>query len=245
LRASEYPYILHFKRALKGIASSVEVLVYDEAFKLALDLAKGKVHLAMAPVPSLLVAHRVSWGSVVIIGGGSSGGAGVVLSKPPEEVESVATTMASSMEFCLEHMGVKGRRVYMKSGSEILEAVFQRRVDAGVLWQPYLVIAESRGLETLSCNTPFCCLLGANISLAGLADKLRALLAQAIRKARSESVDVVAYSNLLGLDTGLVKKTLKEYEFLEEPPISDIKNSIDALRRTVLPDDTWREAILS
>jgi len=245
LRASEYPYILHFKRALKSIAGSVDVLVYDEAFKLALDLARGKVHLAMAPLPSLLAVHRISGGGVVVVGGGSRGGAGVALSRRAERIESVATTMASSMELCLEYTRVKGRRIYMRGGYEILEAVLQGRVDAGALWQPYLDIAEGRGLGVLDCNIPFCCLLGANASLAELAGKIRTLLEQAIQKTRSGMIDVVAYSSLLELDTELVRRTLGKYEFLEEPPLSDIKNSISILRRVVLPDSTWREAILA
>ncbi|MFN4046350.1 MAG: winged helix-turn-helix transcriptional regulator, partial [Acidilobaceae archaeon] len=100
LRASEYPYILDFAGRLRGFFSEVKVKVYDEAFKLALDLSTNKVQVAMAPVPTLMLAHRISSGRVQIIGGGSGGGAFILESK--RGGSGHATTMASTMEMCSE-----------------------------------------------------------------------------------------------------------------------------------------------
>ena len=72
LRASEYPYILDFMRGLREKFVDVRIRIYDEAFRLAVDIASNRVQLAMAPVPTLLLAHRISSGRVHIIGGGSA-----------------------------------------------------------------------------------------------------------------------------------------------------------------------------
>ncbi len=95
LRATEYLYIIPFIKELKKLYNNIEILVYDEAFKLAYDIAIGKVHLGMAPVVSHLLIHRISGGGSFIIGGGSGGGAGLVIG---DGGIGHATTMASSME---------------------------------------------------------------------------------------------------------------------------------------------------
>lgn len=241
LRASEYPYIMGFARLLKDKYANVEILVYDEAFRLALDLVSNKVHVAMAPAVSLLVAHRLSAGQVVIIGGGSGGGAGFAYSGP--EKESHATTMASTMELCAELHNLKGRRVYKKSGKEILDSVTRGEVDVGVLWEPYLELARRSGLETDPCDAPFCCLLGINKSLEEEAGFLARSLSRAISDARAGRIDLQAYSRLVGLPYELVKATVESYELLEEAPVEEINNLREVLRRTVLPDSVGEHAI--
>jgi predicted transcriptional regulator len=71
LRASEYSYILGFTRLLKSRFVDVRIKVYNEAFKPALDPAGNRVQLAMVPLPTLILAHRLSSGRVKIAGGGS------------------------------------------------------------------------------------------------------------------------------------------------------------------------------
>jgi len=242
LRASEYPYIVGFAKTLKARYGHIDILVYDEAFRLALDLVSGRVHLAMAPAVSLLAAHRLSAGQVFIVGGGSSGGAGFVYSRPGGE--SHATTMASTMELCAELHGLRGERIYKRSGGDILDSVIRKEVDIGILWEPYLEIARRRGLKVDPCETPFCCLLGAHSSLKDEAERLGKALSQAISEARAGRVDLEAYSNLVGLRHDLVKATVKSYDFVEEAPVEDLARLREALRRTILPDDASNRAIL-
>ncbi|MCE4613880.1 MAG: hypothetical protein F7C07_08675 [Desulfurococcales archaeon] len=241
LRASEYPYIMGFAKLLRNRYANVEILVYDEAFKLALDLVSGRVHLAMAPAVSLLIAHRFSAGQVLIVGGGSKGGAGFAYSG--SGTDSHATTMASTMEFCAELHNLKGKRVYKKSGEEILDSVINNEVEVGVLWEPYLELARRKGLETEPCDTPFCCLLGINKSLEEESGFLARSLSHAISEARTGRVDLQAYSNLVGLPYELVKSTVGTYEFLEEAPVDEIDDLKEVLRRTILPDSIGEHAI--
>jgi Predicted transcriptional regulator len=73
LRASEYPYVIPFLRRLRDRFGHVEVRVYDDAFREALDLAADRIQLAFAPAVSLLLMNRVTRGGVYIIGGGTQG----------------------------------------------------------------------------------------------------------------------------------------------------------------------------
>jgi predicted transcriptional regulator len=196
----------------------------------------------MAPAISLLAAHRLSSGQVYIIGGGSRGGAGFVYSRSGKE--SHATTMASTMELCAELHGLRGERVYKRSGDEILKSVVEEEVGLGVVWEPYLEIARRRGLRVDPCEAPFCCLLGAHRDLEGESSRLGRTLAQAISEARAGRMDLQAYSRLVGLPYDLVRRTVESYEFLEEAPIDEISRIMGVLRKTILPDTSSSQAVL-
>ncbi|MEB3774231.1 MAG: AsnC family transcriptional regulator [Desulfurococcales archaeon] len=234
LRASEYPYILHLRHLLLGRYSMVKIIVYDEAYKLALDLAAGKVQLAMAPVVTLMALHRLSAGRIHIIGGGSHGGSGIIYSR--SQGVGHATTMASTMELCAEAKKLPGPRIYMRSGSEILEAVLDGRVGMGIVWEPYLYHAKEMGLDVEECGLPFCCVLGANKSLEPEYSRLSRYMEEAISRAIAGTVDLEAYSKLVGFPTELVKKTVKSYGFITEPPINSVRVLLDAIRNTIIPD---------
>ncbi|MCE4601776.1 MAG: winged helix-turn-helix transcriptional regulator [Desulfurococcales archaeon] len=241
LRASEYPYILPLRRLLLNISDRVDVVVYDEAYKLALDLAAGKVHLAMAPLVTLAALHRLTAGRVHIIGGGSGGGSGIVYAASPTG-RGHATTMASTMELCAEVKRLPGPRVYMGSGDSILESVAQGTLEAGVVWEPYLTQAREMGLYVEECGLPFCCVLGANRSLEAEYARIGRLMSRAVSEASLSRVDLAAYSSLLGFDRRLVEATVGSYKFLEEPPIAEARRLLDYIRSTIVPDRVISDA---
>lgn len=244
LRASEYPYIIPFAKRLRERFNEVEILVYDEAFELAYDIALGKVHLGMAPAISHLIVHRVSGGLSYIFAGGSSGGAGIVMG---ENGVGHATTMASTMEVCAEIKRLPPPRLYYRRGWDIVESVLQGKVAMGVVWQPYLYLAERRGLRIEPCNLPFCCLLGGNASLRGEQEVIAKLFSEAVEEARrrlQDSVFIESYAKLIGLDPELVKATVTSYEFLEEPPVEDLSRLLRVLKDVAFPAWILDQAIL-
>ena len=243
LRASEYPYIVPFLRKLKDRFSNVNIVVYDSAFRLATDIALGKVHLGMAPVVSHLVVHRVSGGRSLIIGGGSSGGSGVVVGSSGA---GHATTMTSTMELCAESLGLEPPRVYAESGDEILGLVESGRVRYGVVWEPYLYFARIRGLRVEECQLPFCCVLGANRALEEEFDYLQRAFAESVSEAKrrlDDPVLVEAYARIIKMDPTVVRGTLTSYRFFEEPPLDHIRKTLDLIKRVVIPDDLPRQAV--
>ena len=242
LRASEYPYILYFQKALKDIYEEVKIIVYDEAFKLALDLASGRIHLGMAPVPSLLLAHRASLGRVKIIGGGSGGGSGIAVGGSGQ---GHATTMASTMELCAEHTNLEGPRIYMRRGEKLLEALKKGIVKKAVLWEPYLTLAKEEGFNVVECDLPFCCVLGGHVSIGDKFDKIKELFALSISHLRTLGFDSYSYSDLVSLPRPLIEKTVRSYTFMEETPINEIKKLWNEMSRAILPKElTLKEAFV-
>ncbi len=234
LRASEYPYVVRFRKMLRDIYDDVDVIVYDEAFRLALDLSSGRVHLALAPVPSLLLAHRVSMGRVKIIGGGSAGGTGIVIGNGGV---GHATTMASTMELCAERRRLEPPRFYMRKGSEILRAIEERRVRQAVLWEPYLTLARDKGFDVEECDIPFCCVLGSHEMLDDSIARIKRLFAEAVSGTRTAGVDIDVYSNLISMPKDLVARTVGSYTFIEEPPVLEVKKLWGLISKVVMPKD--------
>ncbi|MEB2837037.1 MAG: AsnC family transcriptional regulator [Desulfurococcales archaeon] len=233
LRASEYPYILGLARRLRDLFYDVSIHVYDEARRLAMDLAAGRVHLAMAPLTTLVLAHRVSGGIVHIIGGGSGGGAFIAWN--PTGGRGHATTMSSSMELCAELRGLPGPRVYASSGDEILALLKSGRVRAAALWEPYASRASRLGFEVEDCGLPVCCVLGAHRSLEPLYARIARAMEESVSDARRGAWDPGAYSRLTGIPAPEVEKTVKHYRLLEEPPRDEAKRLWDFLARAALP----------
>ncbi len=241
LRATEYPYILKFIKKIKNIFPNYKLYVYDEAFRLSMDLAIGKIHLAMAPVISILTVHRITGGKVKIIGGGSGGGSGIVYSKKPKD--NHATTMASAMEMCAEIKKLPGKRMYMRSGDELLEAVERNKVGMSVVWQPYLEIARKKGFKIESCNLPFCCVLGAHISLHEKYEKIQKMFEKSMLEFKREGIDFNVYSSIIGFPEKLVQSTISSYKFFEKPPLKEIEKSIELIKNTVFPPNEWKHAV--
>ncbi len=240
LRASEYPYIVPFLDRLSHRYRKVEVVVYDEAFKLSYDIALGKIHLGMAPAISHIVTHRLTGGLVKIVGGGSGGGMGIIDSGTGDEH---VTTMTSSMELCAEVRALPGPRVYARSGDEILRLVARGTVRYGVVWQPYLEIARAQGLRVEPCNLPFCCLLWANTSLDAEFDYIKKAFSDSVSEARNRLDDpglIEKYSRIIGLQPGIVRVTVKSYTFHEEPPVDEVSALFNVIRRVALPEWTLR-----
>ena len=240
LRASEYPYILPFIKKLSSLYSRVEVLVYDEAFKLASELARGRLHAAMIPAVTALLVHRASGGAIYIVGGGSKGGAGIIVGPGST---GHATSMASTMELCAVAEKLPEPRIYASSGNEILRLVAEGRVKYGVVWEPYLTQAAARGLKVLDCNVPVCCLFTVHRSLLDQSERLSRIFSDAVDYALKRSVDLDAYSRLVELDYHLVVQSVKKYNFLNEPPINDLKKAWNIIREAALPEDTINRSV--
>ncbi len=235
LRASEYPYIMPLARRLRARYRRVEVKVYDEAYRLATDLAAGRLHAAMIPAVTALLVHRASKGAILVVGGGSRGGAGIIEGGGGD---GHVTTMASTMEMCAVAERLPGPRVYASSGEEILRLVASGKVKYGVVWEPYLSKASELGLKVRACDVPVCCLLTVHRSLEGISDHLSRIMAESVSDARRGLYDVDAYSNLIGVDRSLVAATVKSYELLEEPPIEELKKAWEVVREAAMPGNT-------
>ncbi len=241
LRASEYPYVIPFSKLLRDVTHSVSIAVYDEAYKLASDLASSRIHLAFAPAVTLIAMHRLSGGMVHIIGGGSRGGTGIVYSR--KGGYGHATTMASTMELCATVSRLRPPRFYKKSGDDILRSVINGEVEAGVIWEPYLYIARRKGLDVASCNLPFCCLLGANISLQDDYRRISSLFTKAVDITSTGSVNLRSYAELIGMDYSLVEATVGSYEYIREVPLDDIKLLSNHIIETIIPPNLVLEAV--
>ncbi|MEN2999625.1 MAG: helix-turn-helix domain-containing protein [Acidilobaceae archaeon] len=240
LRASEYPYVIEFARRLRERYARVELIVYEEAFRLGIELASNRVQLALAPAPTLLLAHRISSGRTSIIGGGSGGGARVIEGR---EGAGHATTMASSMELCAEMMKLEGPRVYKRSGREILEAVRRGETRRGVVWEPYGYLARREGLRAEDCELPLCCLLGAHESVEG-AERIARAFSESVSAARRSS-DLQPYAALVGLEERMVRESLGSYVFYEEVPLDVLKRLWPHVRSSLLPEDAISRAVRS
>jgi len=241
LRASEYPYILEFARLLKSRFVEVRVNVYDEAFKLALDLVSNRVQLAMIPLPTLILAHRISLGKVKIVGGGSYGGAFILEGRAGE---GHSTTMASTMEMCAELSKLEGPRRYKSSGAEILRSVQEGEVKYGVVWEPYAAIGRRSGLKSVNCNVELCCLLGSHESMLDSSSYIARSLSEAIASVRRGAYDPGAYATLTRLPVDLVRETINSYEYYEDIPVDIILKNTNLIKTTVTPDSSLGEAII-
>lgn len=233
LRASEYPYILGLARRLRDTFYGVKLLVYDEARRLAFDLARGRIHLAMAPLVALLLAHRLSGGAVRIVGGGSGGGASIVRSA--NGAGGHATTMSSSMELCAELRGLKGPRIYASSGEEVLHLLLQGRVEAAALWEPYAARASRMGFDVEDCGLPVCCLLGAHASLEPHYPRIARAMEESVSDASRGNWDPGAYAELTGLPRAEVEETSKHYIFLEDPPTDVVRKLWAHVAKAAVP----------
>lgn len=244
LRASEYPYAVPLTRFLHDISGEVQVSVYDDAFTLATHLAEGRIHLAFAPLITLLLTHRASGGRVVVIGGGSRGGSGIVYHQGVFQPATSphATTMASTMEYCAEKHGLRGPRVYAKGGEELLSLLRRRRVHAAVVWEPYLTRAVGEGFHQKDCGVEFCCVLGAHRALEPVFPRVTRLFEKAVSNARARRVDLESYARMVGLEPGLVARTVSSYEFFEEPPLEEARRNMTSLMSALLPPRLLHEA---
>jgi len=239
LRASEYPYIIKFAKNLEEIFNHVKIVVYDEAYKEALDLSTGKLKLAMNPAISLLAIHRISRGQVHIIGGGSGGGSGIINNSNGKNGHS--TSIMSSMELCADMNNLEMPRIYSNSGLEILNKVIKGEVRQGVVWEPYLSIASKSNLKTTSCELETCCLLGAHSSLYDKYEKISKAFSDAISGNIS---NLEGYANIINMPLDLVKLSVKSYTFFEEPDKNYLKSIISNLRNTILPSDIIEKSVI-
>ncbi|WP_292320770.1 winged helix-turn-helix transcriptional regulator [Caldisphaera sp.] len=239
LRASEYPYIIKFAKKLENIFNHVKIVVYDEAYKEALDLSIGKLKLAMNPAVSLLAIHRISRGQVHIIGGGSGGGSGIINNLNGKNGHS--TSIMSSMELCADMNKLEMPRIYGNSGQEILNKVLKGEVRQGVIWEPFLSIASKNNLKITSCELDTCCLLGAHSSLYDKYDKISKAFSDAIS---SDISDLEGYANIINMPLDVVKLSVKSYNFFEEPDKNYLKSIINNLRNTILPSDIIERSVI-
>ncbi len=244
LRAAEYPYIISFYKSLQK-RWNVYLKIYDDPYTLATDLSAGKVHLAMNPVVTLLLAHRISGGHVHIIGGGSGGGAGII--ENPEGKQGHTTTMASSMEYCAVKEKLPAPRIYAKGGDEILQNVIEGKTRYGIVWEPYYTLAIKKGLKARRCDLPVCCLLGAHDSLREHYRLIRRLFAISVEWTKKHLTDsnlIETYSNLVELDKKLVKKAILTYKYYPEPPVELLKRNIQLIKETIIPHDLVSQAVI-
>ena len=240
LRASEYPYIIKFVKLLKGVYEHVNIKVYDDAFKEAMDLSTGRIKLAMAPAISLLIMNRMSRGRVFIIGGGSGHGSGIVTN--PGGAGGHTTSMMSSMELCAEISRLEMPRVYSRSGWEMMEKIERGLVKHAVLWEPYLTFAKKRNYSVEGCELEVCCLLGAHSSLREDFGKIRKLFSSSVSAVKG--ADIEGYSRIIGMPTNLVKESVMSYTFFEEPDKNYLKRVLDSMRKISLPGTIVSDAIM-
>lgn len=238
VRASEYPYIVRLVKRLSDRYGYVTVKVYDDALQEVMDLAAGRIQLAMAPAITLLTFNRLTAGAVHIVGGGSKGGAGVVEGRSGS---GHATSRLSSMELCAESSGLEPPRVYLKSGEDILNSVARGQVREAVVWEPYLSMASRMGLRAEPCDLETCCLLGANSSLEEEYERITSIMEEAVSEVKD--ADLQAYANIVGMPYQLVEESVRSYLFLERPDRDALKRLLPHMRSAALPASVVSEAV--
>lgn len=245
LRAAEYPYIIELARRLRTKWARVEVQVYDDPYLLQNLLSSGRVHVAMLPAVTALLAYRATRGAVRIIGGGSGGGAAIIVN-PRADGPGHATTMASSMELCAERAGLEAPRTYARSGEEILRLVEHGTVRAGAVWYPYAEVARRRGLRVEECELEACCVLAAHRVVEDEFEFISKMMAESVswarRRLRSNTLSSTM-ARLIGMPKELVEASMRAYTFYEEPPKDVIRRGLRLLRRAILPATVVRDAV--
>jgi predicted transcriptional regulator len=219
VRAAEYPFVVRFSSELRRLGYEVAIRVYGNGLDATFDLVRGRLDLALTPLPTQILFHALT-GRLRILGGGVTGGAAVY--HVPGGPEHVAyTTKASTMEVCLR-LSDAGRRVrrlvYASSGLEIAEAAEKRAAGYVAVWHPYAERVARRARRLAGCDElgiGVCCTLAANTER--LPEDLRLKIAKAYHDAltgfwssRSE-VELRAYAEIVSIPLASLRRALSTY----------------------------------
>ncbi len=246
VRAAEYPFLVRFASRLKMLGYTVELKMYGNGLDATLDLVSGRLELALTPMPTQILFHILS-SRLKIIGGGVTGGARVVKVEGGRQGVAV-TTRASTMELCLSLSGAAGlvnRLVYASAGSEILQAVEERRVEYAAVWEPYASMLPSYAKTIAECGElgiESCCTLAASTSIPyEERQRIAREYVEALTSFWQEKpeAEITAYADIVNLPAKTVRKSLEKYrlEMAEPDPHYAVKTLEKAGLR--FPHPSW------
>ena len=231
IRALEYPFIVPLKSKLRERGFSLDVRVYSSGIQVVVDLLKGRLDAALAPLTTQLVYHEASGGSTELMAVAGRGGGGLVGSIGGSSgVVKVASTALSSMEAysieSLRRMGVDVDGIqlsYRQSADDICSELVEGRVEAASLWEPYAVAMELRGYRRVfdyldGLDSPICCVLSVRRSMScELKETILSSYLEAYWEYRSSPYEYLrSYVELIGLPHAASMRSIDRLSF-EDP----------------------------
>lgn len=149
IRASEYPFVLPFEKALRDkLNTTLRFVIYDNGLDLSRDLSLHKLDLGIAPVLTHFVFFSIG-SPIKMIAPAGSGGAAIIAKNSGSGSRTdfkIATTKLSTMELMLRssiHYGDIPKQssiTYYKSPKHMMEATLSGELDAACIWEPYSTI---------------------------------------------------------------------------------------------------------
>jgi predicted transcriptional regulator len=230
IRASEYPFVLPFQKALhQEMDLSLRFVQYDNGMDLSRDLYNLRLDLGIAPV--LTHFFFFSMGSPIkMIAPAGSGGCAILFKESTQKSRrdfTVATTKLSTMEMMLRSSIREGdlssstTTRYFTSPKQMMNAAICGEVDAACIWEPYsTMLLRKRGFKKLfnyedNGNDHICCAVAAGNHLA--IDKLRritSILGNSLEiYQRSPENYLSAYSELMRFDKKTIESASKKYSY--------------------------------
>ncbi|MCD6410073.1 MAG: winged helix-turn-helix transcriptional regulator [Candidatus Verstraetearchaeota archaeon] len=260
LRASEYVFLPLWRRMVRERGLDFRVTVYEDALTLTRDLAAGRLHLALSPLYTQVAVYSLT-GGLKVIGGGSLGGAALVVRetlKDVRDVEAIATTKVSTMEFLLGVLAVSELRgaglsiKYIDHPEDAFYLLKRRLVDAVNMWEPYssmlVMKGYRRGIDYSELvGSYYCCTLAASATLSEERIlEIRELYEKAIGESRGRFEDCAEQLALMiDLPADVVKRTAGKYGFLEYIDLEILRESLKHGPRFLVNLTSAREALYS
>ncbi|MET1101868.1 MAG: MarR family transcriptional regulator [Pyrodictiaceae archaeon] len=219
IRALEYPFVIGFSKKMREIGIHVKITVYENGLDATFDLVRGKLDLVLSPLVTQFYFYALTR-ALTIIGGGAYGGSVIV--KARVQGGEAYTTMASTMEACLNASGLMKGIVkrYAFSGDEILEALAKGKAAYAILWEPYASRAKAYGKEVANCSElglSYCCTLASRRGMSlDLLSKMAAAYREALEEQRKRPYKwLEEYSKLIGIELEEAKRAIKRYKYNE------------------------------
>ncbi|MEZ0289838.1 MAG: MarR family transcriptional regulator [Sulfolobales archaeon] len=259
VRASEYVFIPYLMKSLRESGYNVELVVFKRVLDVARSLSRGEIHMGMIPVYTQ-IGYRAYGAPIKMIPGGALGGGFIASRESLEEFDRVekiliASSPLSTMEV-LSHALMRSLRVsyeirYYTEPSEVVEKLYSREIHAVSVWEPYVSekISGARDLKITSFRDLLgeyhCCTLAIHENLMlGMYDSISRIYTEAIERSRRNIDQATSlYSELIGIDRDVLRKSLKEYHFIEQIDHSMISRLIKLGGGYMISEDTLRELV--
>jgi predicted transcriptional regulator len=233
IRASEYPFVLPFEKALREkMGFTLRFVFYDNGLDLSRDLSQMRLDLGIAPVLTHFVFFSIG-SPIKMIAPAGAGGAAIVVNRSQRSSGKdfrVATTKLSTMELMLRSSIKDGdvpgssRVSYYQSPKRMVSDLLSGEVDAACIWEPYsTMLSKKAGFKKLlrnkdSTKEHLCCALAAGNHIeSGTLYQVAKTFNEALENYKKNPERYVTpYSTLLRYDPKLMQIASKEYAYPTE-----------------------------
>jgi predicted transcriptional regulator len=261
IRASEYPFVLPFEKALRErLGITLRFVFYDNGLDLSRDLSRLRLDLGIAPVLTHFVFFSIG-SPIKMIAPAGSGGASILVKKSRRDSKNfgVATTKLSTMELMLRS-SMKGGRIprsstvsYYQSPKRIASALVSGEVDAACIWEPYsTMLLKKPGLRKLdhyedSSEGNLCCALAAGNHIES--HTLCRIVGTFNDSLETYRIDperyITRYSSLLRFDEKLMRSASKEYVYPSELEHRKLAKQFERAGIKIPFPESVKDAVLS